>query len=52
MRSNEVWDLVDLLSGQKTIRNKWVIKIKRRANGTMEKYKARLVAKVILNRTV
>ena len=28
MNSNQVWKLVDLLSGQRTIRNKWILKIK------------------------
>ena len=38
-------DLVDLPSNQKSIGNKWVLKIKRKADGFIEKYKARLVAK-------
>ena len=45
MRSNQVWELVDLPKGRKAIGNKWVLKIKRNANGTIDKYKARLVAK-------
>ena len=45
MRSNHVWELVDLPKGRKTIRNKWVLKIKRKADGSIERYKARLVAK-------
>jgi len=28
MRKNQVWDLVDLPPGRKTIRNKWVLKVK------------------------
>ena len=31
--------------GRKSIGNKWVLKIKRKANGSIDKYKARLVAK-------
>uniref|UniRef100_A0AAV1VML5 Reverse transcriptase Ty1/copia-type domain-containing protein n=1 Tax=Peronospora matthiolae TaxID=2874970 RepID=A0AAV1VML5_9STRA len=34
-----------LPSGQHTIGTKWVFKIKRKADGSIEKYKARLVAK-------
>ena len=45
MKSNQVWDLVDLLPGRETIGNKWVINIKCKANGIIDRYKARLVAK-------
>ena len=45
MRTNQVWDLVDLPSGHKEIGNKWVLKIKRKADGSIERYKAQLVAK-------
>ena len=45
MRSNQVWELVDLPKGRKAIGNKWVLKIKRKADDTIDKYKARLVAK-------
>jgi len=42
---NQVWDLVDLPSGQRSIGNKWVLKIKRKTDGSIEHYKVRLVAK-------
>ena len=45
MRTNQVCDLVDLPLGWKEIRNKWVLKIKRKVDGSIEMYKARLVAK-------
>ena len=45
MKSNHVWDLVDLPPGRKAIGNKWVLRIKRKADGTVERHKARLVAK-------
>ena len=45
MKSNRIWDLVDLLPGRRTVGNKWVLNIKRKANGTIDRYKARLVAK-------
>ena len=45
MAKNQVWELVDLPPGCKTIGNKWVLKIKRKADGSIDKYKARLVAK-------
>ena len=45
MKKNHVWDLVDLPLGRKTIRNKWVLKIKHKVDGSIERYKACLVAK-------
>jgi len=45
MKTNQVWDLVDLLSGQKSIKNKWVLKIKRKTNELIERYKTRLIIK-------
>ena len=45
MRTNQIWDLVDLPSGRKVIGNKWVLKIKHTADGSIERYKAQLVAK-------
>ncbi|KAL0281834.1 UNVERIFIED_CONTAM: Retrovirus-related Pol polyprotein from transposon TNT 1-94 [Sesamum angustifolium] len=45
MAKNNVWELVDLLAGPKTIGNKWVLKVKREADGSINKFKARLVAK-------
>ena len=45
MARNKVWELVHLPPQRKSIRNKWVFKIKRRANGSIDKFKARLVAK-------
>ena len=38
--ANKVWDLVDLPQDRKAIGKKWVLKIKRKANGTIERYKA------------
>jgi len=45
MKINQVWDLVDLPSGRRSIGNKWVFKIKHKADRSIEHYKARLVAK-------
>ena len=45
VKSNQVWDLVNLLPNRKTIGNKWVLRIKRKADGTIERYKACLVVK-------
>ena len=38
------WELVPLPAGRSAIKSKWVFKIKRRADGEIEKYKARLTA--------
>jgi high-affinity K+ transport system ATPase subunit B len=45
MSSNDVWDLVEVPKGAKTVGYKWVYKIKCDSRGNIEKYKARLVAK-------
>ena len=45
LHRNEAWDLVELPSGRKPIGSKWVFKKKMNAEGKVEKYKARLVAK-------
>jgi hypothetical protein len=45
MDKNNIWELVDLLPRCKTIVNKWVLKVKHKANGSIDRYKARLVAK-------
>ncbi len=46
---NKEWDLVELPPDQKAVGNKWVFKrnIKRKINadGSLQKYKVRLVAK-------
>eukprot|EP00253_Pinus_taeda_P034114 PITA_34114 len=45
LHKNEAWDLVELPAGRKPIGSKWVFKKKTNAEGKVEKYKARLVAK-------
>ena len=48
LHTTGTWDLVDLLSGKSTIDCKWVYKIKTRSDGTVDRYKARLVSRVLL----
>ena len=43
---NQTWVLVDLPLGSKPIGCKWIFKKKLKANGTIDKYKSRLIAKV------
>ena len=45
MDSNQVWDLVEAPANIKPIGYKWVYKRKRRSNGIVETFKARLVVK-------
>ena len=39
-----MWNLVKLPEGRRIVGSKWVFKIKKDANGAVERYKARLVA--------
>lgn len=43
MHSNHAWDLVPLPVGKFAINNKWVFRLKRNPDGTIDKYRARMV---------
>ena len=45
LHKTKTWDLVDLPSRKSVIGCKWVYKIKTRLDGTIDRYKARLVAR-------
>ncbi|CAI7801548.1 unnamed protein product [Closterium sp. NIES-54] len=45
IEENGTWELVELPEGRKAITSKWVYKIKSDADGKIESYKSRLVAK-------
>ncbi|CAI7864561.1 unnamed protein product, partial [Closterium sp. NIES-53] len=42
---NGTWELVELPEGRRPINSKWVIKVKCGANGVLQQFKSRLVAK-------
>jgi hypothetical protein len=44
LRHNHTWDVVDRPSDRKIGDSKWVFKIKRHSNGSVDKFKPRLVA--------
>ena len=45
MKTNQVWEIVDPPKGCKPIGQKGILKIKHKTDGTIERYKVRLVAK-------
>lgn len=45
LQRNNTWRLVPAPPSQNIIGNKWIFRIKRNANGDIQRYKARLVAK-------
>ena len=42
--SNDTWELVPLPAGKNVVGSRWVFKVKRDANGLVDRFKARLVA--------
>ena len=48
--TNDTWELVKLPIGKNVIGCKWVYKIKHKIDGTIERFKARLVVKGTLNK--
>ncbi|KAM2165513.1 hypothetical protein ACFX1R_039652 [Malus domestica] len=44
LKKNATWELLDLLAGKKPVGCKWVYTVKYKADGTVDQFKARLVA--------
>ena len=44
LRDNHTWDLVELPRDRKTVGSKWIYKVEIKADRSIERYKARLVA--------
>ena len=42
---NDVWDIVPKTEGKSVVSSKWIYRIKHAANKSIEKYKARFVAR-------
>ena len=45
LQKNETWELIDRPLGKKPVECQWVYTVKHKADGTIENFKARLVAK-------
>jgi hypothetical protein len=45
LEKNNTWDLVRLPSGKKPVGCRWVFTVKYNSDGTVKRYKAKLVAK-------
>ncbi|RVX08757.1 Retrovirus-related Pol polyprotein from transposon TNT 1-94 [Vitis vinifera] len=45
LQKNETWELVECPPGKKPVRCHWIYIVKNKANGNIERFKARLVAK-------
>lgn len=43
MQTNKAWDLVELPPGKFAIKNRWVFRLKRHPDGSIDKYRARMV---------
>ena len=45
LRKNDAWDVVKFPREKKIVGCKWVFAVRSKANGTVKRYKARLIAK-------
>ncbi|KAE8705448.1 Phosphoglucomutase [Hibiscus syriacus] len=49
LQKNKTWSLTDLPEGKRAVGCKWIFTVKYHSDGSVERYKARLVAKVAVN---
>jgi hypothetical protein len=47
---NDVWEIVPRLEGKLVVTSRWLYKVKHEAKGSVEKYKARFVARGFFQR--
>ena len=45
LKKNKTWEIVDQLKGKNIVACKWVFTLKYKVDGSLERYKARLVVK-------
>ncbi|KAL6421566.1 hypothetical protein ACFW04_014300 [Cataglyphis niger] len=45
LKQNETWKIVNLPKKAKALKNKWVYRLKKKADSSIDRYKARLVVK-------
>ncbi|KAL6203302.1 hypothetical protein ACLB2K_027002 [Fragaria x ananassa] len=50
LKKNYTWDLMSLSPGKKTVGCRWVYTVKHNADGSVDRYKARLVTVLLLSR--
>jgi hypothetical protein len=50
IEKNKTWNIASFPKGRKTIKSKWLFKIKLYVDGNIEKYNVQLVAKKIFSR--
>lgn len=50
LQENKTWELVEPNKNRKLIDNRWVFKLKRKSDGSIERFKARLVVKGFLQK--
>lgn len=50
LKENDTWNLVKLPPGKRAIDNRWVLRVKHKSDGSVDRYRARLVVRGIFQR--
>ncbi|CAM8966929.1 unnamed protein product [Rhodiola kirilowii] len=45
LQANHTWEITDLSIGKNPVSSKWVYRVKRKSDGSIVRYKARLIAR-------